>query len=92
MLHQVRRLIQWTCIHVKEAAWNDVGDPYWGGLQMDRDFMRHYGWVFIRKYSRDGSLGYANEWTPREQMMVANVAYDSGRGFGPWPTTRRGCG
>lgn len=91
MIHQVRRLWNWTCIHGKEARWNDIGDPYWGGLQMDRGFMHHYGGVFIRKYSRDGSDGFANEWTPREQMMVANVAYDSGRGFGPWPNTRHGC-
>jgi hypothetical protein len=59
---------------------------------MDRDFMRHYGWVYIRKYSKDGTAGFADEWTPREQMQVANVAYDSGRGFGPWPNTRIGCG
>lgn len=91
VLHPVRHLSQWICIHRKEAAWNDKRDPYWGGLQMDRPFMRAYGGVFIKKYSRDGSEGLADEWTPREQMMVANVAYET-RGFGPWPNTRIGCG
>src|SRR4029078_3259970 len=33
---------QWLCIHRFEGSWRDSGDPYWGGLQMDRGFMRTY--------------------------------------------------
>ena len=32
----------WLCIHRFEGSWSDDGDPYWGGLQMDRGFMRTY--------------------------------------------------
>ena len=40
---RLERFEAWVCIHRHEAAWNDRGDPYWGGLQMDRGFMRAYG-------------------------------------------------
>jgi len=76
----------WVCIHQKEAAWNDTGDPYWGGLQMDRSFMAAYGADMIRRYR-----GFADRWSPRDQMVVAWRAVTSGRGYGPWPNTRRGC-
>ena len=73
------------CIHRYEGAWNDSGDPYWGGLQMDRQFMGSYAprWLLRR--------GYANVWSPWEQIWVAYQAYKS-RGYGPWPNTRRMCG
>lgn len=77
---------QWICIHNKEGAWNDTGDPYWGGLQMDRSFMAAYGADFIRLHQG----GLADTWTPREQMVAAERAYRT-RGFGPWPVTRHGC-
>jgi len=32
----------WLCIHRYEGSWRDSGDPYWGGLQMDRGFMHSY--------------------------------------------------
>ena len=75
----------WLCIHRYEGAWNDSGDPYWGGLQMDRSFMQTYAprWLLAR--------GWANVWTPREQMWVAERAWRS-RGFSPWPNTARACG
>jgi len=75
----------WMCIHRGEGAWNDSGDPYWGGLQMDRSFMSTYAprWLLRR--------GWANVWTPREQMMVAERAWKT-RGFYPWPVTARACG
>lgn len=75
------------CIHRYEGAWNDYGDPYWGGLQMDRSFMYHYGGWAIRKFG-----GFANVWPPGVQIAVAITAYNSGRGFGPWPNTARMCG
>ena len=74
------------CIHRYEGAWNDTGDPYWGGLQMDWDFMSTYGGDLLR------AKGPASNWTPAEQISVAIRAYNSGRGFGPWPNTRLSCG
>lgn len=86
----------WICIHKKEAAWNDTGDPYWGGLQMDTGFMQSYGADFIREYH-----GWADRWSPRDQMVAAWRAVTgytrhdgrvfTARGYGPWPNTRIGC-
>lgn len=103
----VKQLAAWTCIHngtpvnggqpgtngQGEGPWNaNSGNGYYGGLQMDRGFMAAYGARLIRYYSRDGSAGFANEWTPKQQMNVAQIAHDSGRGFRPWPNTARECG
>jgi hypothetical protein len=33
---------------------NDAGDPYWGGLQMDRGFMRAYGGDMIARHHGAG--------------------------------------
>jgi hypothetical protein len=76
----------WLCIHRYEGSWRDSGDPYWGGLQMDRGFMHSYA---ARDLLR---RGLANNWSPLEQMWVAERAYRSGRGFYPWPNTARYCG
>ena len=76
----------WLCIHHFEGSWSDSGDPYWGGLQMDRGFMRTYAPSFLFR------KGLANRWTPLEQMWVAERAHRSGRGYGPWPNTARYCG
>jgi hypothetical protein len=76
----------WLCIHRYEGSWTDSGDPYWGGLQMDRWFMRTYApRVLLRR-------GLANHWSPLEQMWVAERAHRSGRGFYAWPNTARYCG
>jgi hypothetical protein len=76
----------WLCIHRYEGSWTDSGDPYWGGLQMNRGFMRSYApRVLLRR-------GLADHWTPLEQMWVAERAHRSGRGFYPWPNTARYCG
>lgn len=77
----------WLCIHRYEGSWTDSGDPYWGGLQMDRGFMSTYGSDMIARYG-----GYANVWPPLAQMIVAERAFASGRGYGPWPNTARACG
>jgi hypothetical protein len=53
---------------------------------MDHDFMNTYN---HRLYRRKGT---ANHWTKWEQIWTAVKAYFSGRGFGPWPQTRRACG
>ena len=31
--------------------------------------------------------GWADHWTPLEQMWVAERAHRSGRGYGAWPST-----
>jgi hypothetical protein len=75
---------QWLCIHRYEAAWTDSDAPYYGGLQMDREFQATYGRALLR------SKGTADHWTPLEQMWVAERAYRT-RGFWPWPNTARVC-
>lgn len=77
---------RWQCIHRYEGAWNDPSAPYYGGLQMDISFQRSYGSDLLRR------KGTADNWTPLEQMWVAERAYRSGRGFTPWPNTARACG
>lgn len=94
--HQARRVTRlaahpphkrgWLCIHRFEGSWGDDGDPYWGGLQMDRGFMLTYApRVLLRR-------GWANRWTALQQMWVAERAHRSGRGYWPWPNTARFCG
>jgi hypothetical protein len=84
---RLERFEAWVCIHRHEAAWDDSGDPYWGGLQMDRGFMRAYGGDMIARHRG----GLADTWTPAEQIVVAERAYAT-RGFAPWPHTSRSCG
>jgi hypothetical protein len=76
------------CIHRHEASsWStNSGNGYYGGLQMDWAFMAAYGPEFLRAW------GPAHNWPPSIQIAVAVRAYLSGRGFGPWPNTRRVCG
>lgn len=85
----------WQCIHSHEGDWEDGGNPYWGGLQMDLNFMYAYGRDMIRKYGAPygsvGPNGWANAWSPGEQVMVANRAKAS-RGYSPWPNTAAMCG
>jgi hypothetical protein len=76
---------QWRCIQRYEGAWTDPNAPYYGGLQMDISFQRTYGGALLR------SKGTADNWTPIEQMWVAERAYRT-RGFTPWPNTARYCG
>jgi hypothetical protein len=78
-------LAQWLCIHRYEGAWNDVGGPYWGGLQMDLTFQQRYGGRLYRM------KGTADHWTPLEQIWTAEKALRS-TGFWPWPNTARMCG
>jgi len=76
----------WLCIHHYEGDWRDPNGPYYGGLQMDLEFQRTYGGSLLRH------KGTADHWTPLEQIWVAERAYESGRGFYPWPNTARYCG
>jgi hypothetical protein len=91
--HALQRMVppiphysSWMCIHSHEGSWTDSGDPYWGGLQMDRGFMSTYGSDFIRRFG-----GYANVWPVWAQMQAAERAYRS-RGYSPWPNTAAMCG
>jgi hypothetical protein len=87
---QLSNLAGWLCIHSKEGAWNDEGDPYWGGLQMGWWFMRTYGASLLK------SKGPASEWTPHEQMAAAEGGYNMS-GYskawlaGQWPNTYPPC-
>jgi hypothetical protein len=74
------------CIHSFEGSWTDPAAPHWGGLQMDLDFQRSYGGEFL------AALGTADRWPPFVQLAVAMRAYYAGRGYGPWPNTRKRCG
>ena len=93
-VHAVRRaqIAAWLndaflCIHRYEGAWTaNTGNGYYGGLQMDRGFMQHYGSEFI------GRWGTADNWPAWAQLEAAARAHDSGRGFSPWPNTARSCG
>jgi hypothetical protein len=69
-----------------EGSWTaDIGNGYYGGLQMDYGFMRTYGPTLLAR------KGTANHWTALEQMWVAEQAFKSRR-FYPWPNTARACG
>jgi Transglycosylase-like domain len=81
----------WRCIKRHEShpemGWaTRTGNGYYGGLQMDLGFQRLYGNDLLRR------KGTADQWTPLEQMWVAERALRSGRGFFPWPNTARACG
>jgi hypothetical protein len=76
---------EWQCIHRYEGSWADPNAPYYGGLQMDLSFHCAYGGDLLQ------SKGTADNWSPLEQMWVAERAHASGRGFYPWPNTARFC-
>jgi hypothetical protein len=75
------------CIHHYEGAWSsNTGNGYYGGLQMDLTFQSIYGAEFLNRW------GTADNWPVWAQLRAAVRAYQSGRGFGPWPNTARACG
>jgi hypothetical protein len=86
---QASRPPHWTqflCIHRYEGAWTaNTGNGYFGGLQMNHDFMLGYGPELVKK------KGTADRWLPLEQIWVAERAWKV-RGFEPWPQTGRMCG
>jgi hypothetical protein len=84
--HNPPHAAAWRCIQRYEARWSDPNGPYYGGLQMDLGFQQHYGGELLRE------KGTADNWTPVEQMWVAERAYRAGRGFYPWPNAARYCG
>jgi Transglycosylase-like domain len=75
------------CIHRFEGSWAaNTGNGYFGGLQMDREFMRRYGGDFLDRW------GTADGWPAWAQVEAAERAYRAGRGFWPWPNSARACG
>jgi hypothetical protein len=87
LAQRVPQKAQWLCIHRGEGRWNaHTSNGYYGGLQMDLSFQHSYGGYLLRL------KGTANKWSPSEQMWVAERAFESGRGFYPWPNTARACG
>jgi hypothetical protein len=75
------------CIHHFEGAWDsDTGNGYYGGLQMNAFFMQRYGAEYVSRW------GTADRWPAWAQIAAAVRAYQSGRGFWPWPNTARACG
>lgn len=89
----------WRCIqrHERnpEQGWaTKTGNGYYGGLQMDWDFMSTYGPPVLGYDTAEEMFarrGTADQWHPLEQMAVAQYAKDSGRGYYPWPNTARFC-
>ncbi len=78
----------WMCIarYESHTTWNLTdSSPYYGGLQMDREFQQTYDPELYR------AKGTADHWTVEEQMLTAERALP-GRGFTPWPNTARMCG
>lgn len=77
----------WMCVHQQErTAWNDSGWPYWGGLQMGSWFIGHYA----------HPPGMPHQWTPLQQMWVAENAYrregySRSWLYGQWPPSRGVC-
>jgi Transglycosylase-like domain len=75
------------CIHRFEGSWDaNTGNGYYGGLQFDRAFQSQYGREFVNRF------GTADNWPVWAQLQAAVRAYESGRGFTPWPNTARVCG
>lgn len=63
----------------------NTGNGYYGGLQMDREFMGDYGREYLKMW------GTADNWPSSVQLAVAYKAYYT-RGFYPWPNTAKKCG
>jgi hypothetical protein len=63
------------CIQRGEGSWSTAtGNGYYGGLQMDRAFMRHYGAYLLRL------KGTANRWSPLEQIWTGEHGRRPGLG------------
>lgn len=81
----------WLCLFVHERhpahGWRtNTGNGFYGGLQMNRQFMATYGGRLLR------TKGTADRWSALEQLWVGERALRAGRGFHPWPNSGRSCG
>ena len=73
------------CIHQYEGSWTDPNAPYYGGLQMDWNFMKAYGGAFLRRW------GTADHWPVWAQLQAGRNGQRV-QGWGAWPNTARICG
>jgi hypothetical protein len=81
----------WLCLYAHERhashGWRtNTGNGFYGGLQMNWEFMAAYGGRLLR------AKGTADRWSALEQMWVGERALRAGRGFHPWPRSGRSCG
>lgn len=70
----------WDVIAACESGGNwadNTGNSYYGGLQMNMAFWHSYG--------GDEFAARPDLATREQQIIVAERARDSGRGYGPWP-------
>lgn len=73
-----------NCVHRGEAPWHYHG-YFDGGMQMDDEFQRDYGLLYLRRW---GDAGYWPVWA----QLHASFKGWLGRGWYPWPNTARACG
>jgi hypothetical protein len=73
------------CIHKYEGSWTDPNAPYYGGLQMDWNFMENYGASFLERW------GTADHW-PIWAQIQAGIRGQAVQGWYAWPNTARLCG
>ena len=87
-LIRARRFPPLMCIHSLEGSWVAYSPAgYYGGFQMSRSFMAHWGADKLAKYGgRD-----ARYWTAHDQLAVASRAV-AHLGYSPWPNTAPACG
>lgn len=74
------------CIHQYEGAWNDTGNPYWGGMQF-----------LLSTWYASGGRGLPSAASPSVQISVAYVNWkraggDSAAFHSQWPVSSRRCG
>jgi len=91
----------WLCIHEGEGDWEDGGDPYWGGLQMDRNFitayLRHFAPGSDPPHGYVGPNGWSNAASQYAQETAAEYGYRAS-GYsaawihGKWPVSSLSCG
>jgi hypothetical protein len=79
-------LAQATAVHSCEGAWNaNTGNGYYGGMQMDMNFMSAYGGEFLARW------GTADNWPIWAQLTAAYRGWQA-RGWQPWPTCAANAG
>jgi hypothetical protein len=85
---RARRFPALMCIHRHEGSWVSYSPAgYYGGFQMSRTFMRHWGVDKLAKYGGHD----ARYWSAADQLAVASRAV-AHLGYAPWPNTAAACG
>ena len=65
----------WRCIHRHEGPWDDPNAPYYGGLQMNKEFQRGYGRYLL------ASREPPTTGTPRSRCGSPSARSAPGRAF-----------